>query len=348
MTTLRVLLHVAAQRDYELHLLEFSTAFLQGSLHEEIWLRRPPGFTGSFPAGTQWSLWWPVYGLRQVPREWHDTLRTTLAALRFAPSTADPSLFLRTDATLPPFYVFVYVDDLVFATADTEALAHVKSELQKRHTCTELGPSALRLHLLLATVHSSAYRSLALSSTFGRVPRYVAPGRHRKVHWDAAKRVLRYLCSTSGMGLVLGGRARVVLTGHADASWVDDLATQRSSQGYTFSLGSSCVSWQSTRSSSVLSSSCEAEIYAGAMAAQELRWLTYLLTDLGEAPRSPLVLYVDNKAMLALCQEHRLEHRTKHIALRYFLARELQQRGQLRFAYVASQANTVDVFTKAL
>ncbi|CAI7807556.1 unnamed protein product [Closterium sp. NIES-53] len=153
--------------------------------------------------------------------------------------------------------------------------------------------------------------------------RYVAPGRHRKVHWDAAKRVLRYLCSTSGMGLVLGGRARVVLTGHTDASYVDDMATQRSSQGYTFSLGSGSVSWQSTRTSSVLSSSCEAEIYAGAMAAQELRWLTYLLTDLGEAPRSPPVQY-------------------------YFLARELQQRGQLRLAYVASQANTADVFTKAL
>ncbi|CAI7861737.1 unnamed protein product [Closterium sp. NIES-53] len=80
--------------------------------------------------------------------------------------------------------------------------------------------------------------------------------------------------------------------------------------------------------------------FTGAMAAQELRWLTYLLTDLGEAPRSPPVLYVDNKAMLALCQEHRLEHRTKHIALRYFLARELQQRGQLRLAYVATRANT--------
>ncbi|CAI7805566.1 unnamed protein product [Closterium sp. NIES-53] len=123
--------------------------------------------------------------------------------------------------------------------------------------------------------------------------RYVAPGRHRKVHWDAAKRVLRYLCTTSGMGLVLGGRARVVLTGHADASWVDDLATQRSSQGYTFSLVSGSVSWRSTSSSSVLSSSCEAEIYAGAMAAQELRWLTYLLTDLGEAPSSPPVLYAN-------------------------------------------------------
>ncbi|CAI5940057.1 unnamed protein product [Closterium sp. NIES-65] len=52
MTTLQVLLHVAAQRHYELHSLDFSTAFLQGSLHEEIWLRRPCGFTGSFPEGT--------------------------------------------------------------------------------------------------------------------------------------------------------------------------------------------------------------------------------------------------------------------------------------------------------
>ncbi|CAI7755726.1 unnamed protein product [Closterium sp. NIES-53] len=178
--------------------------------------------------------------------------------------------------------------------------------------------------------------------------RYVAPGRHRPEHMAAAKRVLRYLCSTSGMGLVLGGRRPVVLTGHADASWADDQATQRSSQGYTFSLGSGSFSWWSTRSSFLLSSSCEAEIYAGAMAAQELRWLTYLLTDLGEQPRSPPVLYVDNKAMLALCREHRLEHRTKHIALRYFLARELQQRGQLRLAYVASEANTADIFTKAL
>ncbi|CAI7877021.1 unnamed protein product [Closterium sp. NIES-53] len=410
MTTLRVMLHVAAQRDYELHSLDFSTAFLQGSLHEEIWLRRPPGFTGSFPPGTQWSLRRPVYSLRQAPREWQDTLRTILAALGFSSSTADPSLFLRTDTSLPPFYILVYVDDLVFATADTEALAHVKSELQKRHTCTDLGE--LTSYLSLRITRDRARRTITLTQShmvqqvlqrfgftwslaqatplaighslsalpsdesiepsgpylelvgclmylmtctrpdlaypLGLLARYVAPGRHRKVHWDAAKRVLRYLCSTSGMGLVLGGRRSLVLTGHSDASWVDDQATQRSSQGYTFSLGSGSVSWRSTRSSSVLSYSCEAEIYAIAMAAQELRWLTYLLTDLGEWPSSPPVLYVDSKAAIALCQEHRLEHRTKHIALRYFLARELQQRGQLCLCFVATRANTADIFTKAL
>ncbi|CAI7743339.1 unnamed protein product, partial [Closterium sp. NIES-53] len=333
-------------------------------------------------------------------------------------------------------------------SSDTAGLAHVKSELQKRHTCTDLGE--LRSYLGLQITRDRAQRTITLTQshmvqqvlqrfdfTYSspqatplstrhslsalpsdesvepsgpypelvgclcqrsteqrsrvRIPvyalrasqcggvsevhcgwdsdslmylmtctrpdlayplsilaRYVAPGRHRPEHMVAAKRVLRYLCSTSGMGLVLGGRRPVVLTGHADASWADDQATQRSSQGYTFSLGSGSVSWRSTRSSSVLNSSCEAEIYAGAMAAQELRWLTYLLTDLGEQPRSPPVLYVDNKAMLALCREHRLEHRTKHIALRYFLSRELQQRGQLRLAYVASEANTADIFTKAL
>ncbi|CAI7850264.1 unnamed protein product [Closterium sp. NIES-53] len=163
MTTLWVLLHVSAQRDYELHSLDFSTTFLQGSLHEEILLCRPPGLTESFPAGTQWSLRRPFYGLRQAPCKWPDTLRTTLAALGFAPATADPSLFLRTDTSLPPFYVLVYVDDLVFATADTEALTLVKSELQTRHTCTDLGE--MRSYLGLQITRDRARRTITLTQS---------------------------------------------------------------------------------------------------------------------------------------------------------------------------------------
>ncbi|CAI7893858.1 unnamed protein product [Closterium sp. NIES-54] len=348
MTTLRVLLHVAAQHEYELHSLDFSAAFLQGSPHEEIWLRLPPGFTGSFPTGTQWSLRQPVYGLRQAPREWNDTLKTTLAALGFVPSTADPSLILRTDTSLPPFYVLVlqrfnfqYSSPQLTPLSTSHSLSAPPSDKSIKPSGPYPELVGCLMYLMTCTRPDLAYPLSLLAC-------YVAPGRHRKVHWDVAKRVLRYLCSTSGMGLVLRGRGPVVLTGHADASWVDDSATRWTSQGYTFSLGSGSVSWRSTHSSSVLSSSCEAEIYAGAMAAQELRWLTYLLTDLGEQPRSPPVMYVDNKVMIALCQEHRLEHRTKHIALRYFHAQELQQHGQLRLAYVATRANTADVFTNAL
>ncbi|CAI7811933.1 unnamed protein product [Closterium sp. NIES-54] len=90
-------------------------------------------------------------------------LQTTLAALGFAPSTADPSLFLRTDTSLSLFYVLVYIDDLAFATADTKALALVKSELQKRHTCTDLGE--LRNNLGLQITRDRARRTVTLSQS---------------------------------------------------------------------------------------------------------------------------------------------------------------------------------------
>ncbi|CAI7781112.1 unnamed protein product [Closterium sp. NIES-54] len=246
---------------------------------------------------------------------------TTLAALGFAPSTTDPYLGLQ------------ITRDRARRTI-TLTQSHMVHQVLQRFGFQFSSP----LPTPLSTSHSlSPPPSEESVEPSGPYPEFVG-----------CLMVLHYLCCTSGMGLMLGGRGPVVLTGDADAFWVDDSATQRSSQGYTFILGSGSISWRSTRSSSVLSSSCEAEIYVGAMAAQELRWLTYLLTNLGEQPRSPPVLYIDNKTMIALCHEHRLEHRTKHIALRYFLAQELQQRGQLRLAYVATRANTADVFTKAL
>ncbi|CAI7788697.1 unnamed protein product [Closterium sp. NIES-53] len=388
MTTLRVLLHIAAQRGYELHSLDFSTAFLQGSLHEQIWLRRPPSFTSSFPHETQWQLRRPVYGLRQAPREWHDTLRTTLSALDFFPSSADPSLFVRRGST--PFFVLVYVDDLVVATPDRRALAFVKEELQRRHTCTDLGE--LQHYLGLQITRDRAARTITLTqshmvkqiltrfcfpfskyspplllwimgsrlqlrtSHFSPVvhilscvlARFIAPGRHRPSHWYAAKRVAKYVASTSGMGLVLGGKQPVTLTGFSDSSWADDAESLQSTQGYCFSLGTGAVSWRSTLASSVSSSSCEAKVYATAMADRELRWLSFLLTDLGEWPCSPPVLFADNKIAILLCEEPRLVGKAKHIQLRYFLLRELQQRGQALVRRVVSEANTADIFTKAL
>ncbi|CAI7762535.1 unnamed protein product [Closterium sp. NIES-54] len=271
----------------------------------------------------------PAFKARYVARGFS---QTTLAALGFVPSTADPSLFLRTDTSLPPFYVLVYVDDLVFATADTEGLTLVNSELQKRYTCTDLGE--LRSYLGLQITRDRAWRTITLTQShmvhqvlqrFGfqySSPQLTPLSTSHSLSTPPSDESVE----PSGPYPELVGCLMVLLS---------SLVTQTppgSSQGYTFSLGSGSVSWRSTRSSSVLSSSCEAEIYAGAMAPQELRWLTYLLTNLGEQPCSPPVLYVDNKAMIALCQEHRMEHRTKHIALRYFLARELQQRGQLRLA----------------
>ncbi|CAI7892436.1 unnamed protein product [Closterium sp. NIES-53] len=301
MTTLRVLLHVAAQRDYELHSLYFSTTFLQGSLHEEIWLRRPPGFTGSFPAGTQWRLRRPVYGLCQAPREWHDTLRsaeiTTTTGARLRASMG--ARVISASVELQKRHICTDLGELrsypgLQITRDrarctiTLTLSHMVHQVLQRFGFRYSSPQSTPLptgyslsappsdesvepsgpypELVGCLMYLMTYTRPDLAYPLSILARYVALGRHRPEHWEAAKRVLRYLCSTSGMGLVLGGWGPVVLTGHGDASW-------------------------STRSSSVLSSSCEVEIYVGVIAAQELRWLAYLLTDLGERPRSSLNQY---------------------------------------------------------
>ncbi|CAI7838385.1 unnamed protein product, partial [Closterium sp. NIES-53] len=230
MTTLRVLLHVAAQRDYELD----------------------SGIQYSFLAGH------PAQGDLATPPSWLHwviSCRTTLAALGFTPSIADPSLFLRTDTSLSPFYTSY--------TSTTSSLPLLT--VLQRYGFLFSSPQPTPL---------SSGHSLS------------APPSDESVEPSGPYPQLVGCLITSGMGLVLGGRGPVFVTGQADAFWVDESATQRLSEGYTFSLGSGSVSWQSTRSSLVLSSSCEAKIYTGAMAAQELRWLTYLLTDLGEQPRS--------------------------------------------------------------
>ncbi|CAI7860919.1 unnamed protein product, partial [Closterium sp. NIES-53] len=238
MTTIRVLLHVAAQRDYELHSLDFSTAFLQGSLHEEVWLRRPSAFVGTFPLGTQWRL-------------------------RQPPSSADPSLFVCRGSTL--FFVLVYVDNLVFTTADRFALADMKRELQKRHTCTDLGlqitrdraartitlsqshmvQQILQRFKLEHSIPSGPYTERVgclmylmgcsrpnLAFPLSILACFVAPGRHRLVDWTATVRVAKYLAMTSGVGLVLGGRQSFVFTGYCDSSDTDDAKTHRSTQGH--------------------------------------------------------------------------------------------------------------------
>ncbi|CAI7781996.1 unnamed protein product [Closterium sp. NIES-53] len=352
MTTLRVLLHITAQHDYELHSLDFSTAFLQGSLHEQIRLRRPLGFTGSFPPRTQWQLRRPVYGLHQAPREWLDTLRMTLAAFDFFPSSANPSLFVRCGST--PFFVLVYVDNLVFATPDRHALAFVKEELQRRRTCIDLGE--LQRYLGLQITRDRAARTITLTQShmveqiltqfrfpFSKVQLtplgvdhgLTAPPSDELFEFCSpypelvgCLMVAKYVASTSGMGLVLGGKQPITLTGFSDSSWADDAESMRSTQGYCFSLGIGAVSWRSTRASSVSNSRCEAEVYAAAMAAQELRWLTFLLINLGERPRSPQIVFADNKSAVLLCEEPRLVGKARHIQLRYFLLRELQQRAR--------------------
>ncbi|CAI7913101.1 unnamed protein product [Closterium sp. NIES-54] len=304
---------MAANRGCKIKQMDITTAFLNGIILEELYMLQPEGLDDG--SGRVCRLKKAIYGLKQAPRAWYHKLEETLLAGGFKKSECDHSLFLLQEKE-QFLMLLMYVDDILLFSESAAMIERVEEMLEMQFKCSKMGDVKyyLGMHVErdldkgVLRLHQRKYCE-GLAEKYGLQdggkPATPLPSGFT-VEPCADEEVVGESDSTSGMGLMLGGRGPVVLTSHADASWVDDSATQRSSQSYTFSLGSGSVFWLSTRSSSVLSSRCEAEIYAGAMAAQELRWLTYLLTGLGEKPRSPPVLYVDNKAMIALCQEHRV------------------------------------------
>ncbi|GKB97749.1 transposable element [Tanacetum coccineum] len=111
------------------------------------------------------------------------------------------------------------------------------------------------------------------------VSRYMAhPG---KEHWNAVKRIFRYLKGTSDVGLIYGGDREYLVAGYSDSDYAADLDARRSLTGYVFTIGNSVVSWKATLQPSVALSTTEAEYMALTEAAKEGIWLKGLIEDLG-------------------------------------------------------------------
>ncbi|CAI7803494.1 unnamed protein product [Closterium sp. NIES-53] len=143
---------------------------------------------------------------------------------------------------------FMYVDDQVLQRFGFQFSSPQPTPVSTGHSLSappsdeSVEPSGSYPELVGCLVYLMTCTRPDLAYPLSLLARYVAPGRHRKVHGDAAKSVVHYWCSTSGMELVLGGQGSVVLIGYSDASWANDQVTQRSSHGHTFSLGSGSVS----------------------------------------------------------------------------------------------------------
>ncbi|CAI7887826.1 unnamed protein product [Closterium sp. NIES-54] len=155
----------------------------------------------------------------RAPCVWHDTLRMTLAALGFAPSTADPSLFLRNDTSLLPFYVRIYLGLQITRDRARQTITLTQSQVVhqvlQRFGFSYSSPQSTPLptsHSLSAPPSdesvepSGPYPELVgclmylmictrpdLAYPLSILTRYVAPWIHRLENWEAAKRVLRYL-----------------------------------------------------------------------------------------------------------------------------------------------------------
>ena len=190
----------------------------------------------------------------------------------------------------------------------------------------------LTLHSGIALTDCTAYRTLVGSLQYLCLTRpdiayavnKLSQFMHRPTteHWNAAKRLLWYLCGTLTHGLFLHKANSLSLHAFSDADWAGNKDDYTSTSAYIVYLGSHPISWSSKKQRTVARSSTEAEYRSVAATTSELNWICSLLTELGVTlPKLP-VIYYDNVGATYLCSNPVFHSRMKHVAIDYHFIRD--------------------------
>ncbi len=184
-----------------------------------------------------------------------------------------------------------------------------------------------------------------ISQAVSLVSRYMHnPG---KVHWHAAKWILRYIAGTVDVGLKFEKSEDSLVTGYVDSDYAGDLDKRRSTTGYVFIMAGGPVSWRSTLQSTIALSSTEAEYMAVTEAVKEAIWLQGLVTDLG-FEQQEVTVYCDSQSAIHLAKNQVYHSRTKHIDVRFHFVREILEEDDIKLQKIGTEDNPADMLTKVV
>ena len=155
--TLRLLLSVAAAKNWTISQLDVSNAFLNGDLDEEIYMRLPEGYeviTGKKVAlNSVCKLHKSIYGLKQASRQWNLKLSQVILGDGFSQTHSDHSLFIRHIGNVY-LAVLVYVDDILIVGNSESAITAFKDVLKSAFKLRDLGPAKYFLGFEIAHNHT--------------------------------------------------------------------------------------------------------------------------------------------------------------------------------------------------
>jgi hypothetical protein len=146
-----------------------------------------------------------------------------------------------------------------------------------------------------------------------------------EAHMDAVNRILRYLKSAPGRGLMFSRHGHLDIEGHIDVDWAGSVTDIRSTSGYFTFVGGNLVSWRSKKQNVVSRSSAKAEYRGMTHRVGELLWIMNLLGELGFKPNHAMQLNCDNKAAIDIAHNPVQHDRTKHVEVdRHFIKEKLE------------------------
>eukprot|EP00253_Pinus_taeda_P014487 PITA_14487 len=353
-TTIRSLVSLATTMGWNIHKMDVKTAFLIGTIDEEVYIEQPKGFEVNSRESHVCRLKKALYGLKQAPRAWYARMDKYLLRTGFVKSTVDPNLYIKV-VNNGLVIILLYVDDL-FITGVARRIQECKKTLAAEFEMKDLGLMHYYLGLEVWQRLGELYLGqgkyiIKLLQKFGIMESkpmvtpmitnlkklrssnssLVDPTSYRQL--VAVEHVLRYLRGTIRHCLKYDSK-EVKLIGFTDSDWGGSETDGRSTIGGCFTLGVAMVSWMSRNQDPVALSSAKAKYVAACEVGKEVVWLRKLLIDLFERALGPNVINCDNQSCIKMFGDLVFHSRTKHIKNKFHFIRNLVQDRIVKLEYV--------------
>ena len=138
------------------------------------------------------------------------------------------------------------------------------------------------------------------------------------------------------------------MIGFVDSDYAGDQDDRKSTSGYVFVLGTGAISWSSRKQKIVTLSTTEAEFVAATACACQAIWLSKILEELRFKQKGATIIFCDNNSAIKLSKNPVLHGRSKHIDVKYYFLRDLNNEGTVELQYCRSEDQLADIFTKPL
>ncbi|KAL0355686.1 UNVERIFIED_CONTAM: Retrovirus-related Pol polyprotein from transposon RE1 [Sesamum radiatum] len=385
--TIRLLIALAAQNRWPIHQMDVKSAFLNGTLEEEVYVKQPEGFSVIGHENKVLKLKKALYGLKQAPRAWYSRLDNYLQKNGFSRCLHEYALYVKKDKG-DILYICIYVDDLILTGNNQHMYENFKKVMAQEFEMSDMGLMSYYLGLEVKQrsdgifISQEAYARETLkkfkmkecnpvttpiecgvklskddgarkvdSTTFRSLVGSLSESIHgnpSEEHMNAAKRILRYLKGTFDYGIFYTSSNDVCLKGYCDSDYAGDVDDRKSTTGFVFYFGENAISWCSRKQPIVTLSTCESEYVATTAGTCHAIWLRRLLSELYFAQDRATKIMVDNKSAIALAKNPVFHDRSKHIDARFHFIRDCIANKEIEVEYVKTLDQVADIFTKAL
>ena len=136
--SIRMLLAFACHKDFKVYQMDVKSAFLNGILEEEVYVKQPPGFEDATNPEYVYKLYKALYGLKQAPRAWYERLSKFLLENNFKMGTADKTLFTRQEKD-DILLVQIYVDDIIFGSTNNDLCKEFSEKMSREFEMSMMG-----------------------------------------------------------------------------------------------------------------------------------------------------------------------------------------------------------------